>query len=552
MKYGPILLSALSAATLCAATLCAAEPAIAFDSPDRDAANPARPWNPPESPTVGALTAFTRFSLEPDPVKKSRHLCTALRHDPDSTLALGLLATRTPVAVLRQVAPELTAAALAHPDRLPLALLAQAQEPALAADSPLRGKLAAAVLAAVPAPEKLDSRQLELYFGIVRARLEQLRGTGSAGLAEGDRLIARLRKIPRDNPAVPELAAYWYAGAVQNASANRRWLGLRGSRRTEYEAELCAVAAELAATDEKPGPVNALRRRLMLYHELRMKGHFSELLGRNLSQPEVQLLGAALLLDTRTGLTEAEKRLALACARRTSSRELLIGALLLNRRFHELDSEIAKIKDPSRRRAMRRQMLLFARRFDELRREMDVEEQALADPKLDLKSRAERTEVLWTTRIMLAEELRDVALFRQCEAFYRRVGRLGDPEVANALGYVAAELNVDLDEAEKRIDLALKAQPENGAYLDSKGWVRFRRGDCPAAQKYLESALTRLGADRTSRGVTLEHLGDVLAARREFASARARYREALECPPDSLGIFKIDRVRRKLQELDRR
>jgi Flp pilus assembly protein TadD len=40
----------------------------------------------------------------------------------------------------------------------------------------------------------------------------------------------------------------------------------------------------------------------------------------------------------------------------------------------------------------------------------------------------------------------------------------------NYLGYMLVEDNRDLDYAGRLIDRALRLEPENGAYLDSKGW----------------------------------------------------------------------------------
>ena len=52
-----------------------------------------------------------------------------------------------------------------------------------------------------------------------------------------------------------------------------------------------------------------------------------------------------------------------------------------------------------------------------------------------------------------------------------------------------AEKNVHLDEAEEMIKKALEIDPDNGAYLDSLGWVKFRKGK-------FEEALSDLAARR--------------------------------------------------------
>jgi tetratricopeptide (TPR) repeat protein len=67
-----------------------------------------------------------------------------------------------------------------------------------------------------------------------------------------------------------------------------------------------------------------------------------------------------------------------------------------------------------------------------------------------------------------------------------------EPESAvlqNFLGYLYADMNINLAKAEELIDKALAQDPDNYAYLDSKGWVLFRRGMLNEAEIYLQKAL---------------------------------------------------------------
>ncbi len=75
----------------------------------------------------------------------------------------------------------------------------------------------------------------------------------------------------------------------------------------------------------------------------------------------------------------------------------------------------------------------------------------------------------------------------------------------NYLGYMLVEDNRDLDFAGKLIDRALALEPENGAYLDSKGWWYYRKGNFSAARAYLGKAAARYPKDST----ILEHLKTV-------------------------------------------
>ncbi|MFH0764766.1 MAG: tetratricopeptide repeat protein [Candidatus Omnitrophota bacterium] len=59
----------------------------------------------------------------------------------------------------------------------------------------------------------------------------------------------------------------------------------------------------------------------------------------------------------------------------------------------------------------------------------------------------------------------------------------------NYLGYMFAEDGLNLDEAEALIKKALRAEPDNGAYVDSLGWVYFKKGMYEKALVELERAV---------------------------------------------------------------
>ena len=93
-----------------------------------------------------------------------------------------------------------------------------------------------------------------------------------------------------------------------------------------------------------------------------------------------------------------------------------------------------------------------------------------------------------------------------------------DPGANNNLGYQWADRNQRLEEAEKMIRRALEVDhiqrrddpeedPENAAYLDSLGWVLFRKGKLTEARELLEkSAAMYQGAEDPT---VWDHLGDV-------------------------------------------
>ncbi len=99
--------------------------------------------------------------------------------------------------------------------------------------------------------------------------------------------------------------------------------------------------------------------------------------------------------------------------------------------------------------------------------------------------------------------------------------------ILNSLGYTWAEEGVRLDDAETMIKKALVQEPENGAYLDSLGWVYFKKGKLEDANKYLEQAL-----QYTQDPEIYAHIGDVAAALGNVEKAVEYYRQGSEQFPE--------------------
>lgn len=103
-----------------------------------------------------------------------------------------------------------------------------------------------------------------------------------------------------------------------------------------------------------------------------------------------------------------------------------------------------------------------------------------------------------------------------------------DPEAANSYGYFLAEQGEKLDLAERLIEQALAVEPDNGAYLDSMGWVYFMQGRYAEAFDFLVEAANQRGDDP----VILEHLGRTLARLGRQPEALSMLRRALRAGGD--------------------
>lgn len=108
------------------------------------------------------------------------------------------------------------------------------------------------------------------------------------------------------------------------------------------------------------------------------------------------------------------------------------------------------------------------------------------------------------------------------------------PLANNNLGYQLADRNINLDEAERlirraiEVDRSIRKEPgeetDNAAYLDSLGWVLFRKGSLDDARQWLEkaAALPEGAEDPT----VWDHLGDVYAKLRLPAKAKEAWQSA--------------------------
>jgi len=117
----------------------------------------------------------------------------------------------------------------------------------------------------------------------------------------------------------------------------------------------------------------------------------------------------------------------------------------------------------------------------------------------------------------------------------------------NYLGYMLADRNVRLEEARSLIARALELEPQNGAYLDSMGWVYFRMGKLEEAETYLLRAL-----EKTSRDPAIhDHLGDVYYKQGKLKEAIAQWELSLKAwessPPSEVDHAEIAKVAKKLE-----
>jgi tetratricopeptide (TPR) repeat protein len=144
--------------------------------------------------------------------------------------------------------------------------------------------------------------------------------------------------------------------------------------------------------------------------------------------------------------------------------------------------------------------------------------------------------------------------YYQYAAFYERTGQLetaqklfltaietGEetlvPSAKNYIAYMWAERGEKLDEGLKLVQEALTVDPENGAFLDTLGWIYYMQGRYAKALKELKKASLVTEDDST----VWEHLGDTYLKLGNLDEASKHWKKALDLDPESQRL--IDRLK---------
>ncbi len=138
--------------------------------------------------------------------------------------------------------------------------------------------------------------------------------------------------------------------------------------------------------------------------------------------------------------------------------------------------------------------------------------------------------------------------FDGAEAEFRKVlsSNPGNSSALNYLGYMLADRNVRLKEAHEMISKAVDQEPNNGAYLDSLGWVLYRMNRLPEAEDYLKRAIVRTGKDPTVH----DHLGDVYFKQGNLKDAVTQWQRSLSeweaTPASEQDKGEVAKIQKKL------
>ena len=110
------------------------------------------------------------------------------------------------------------------------------------------------------------------------------------------------------------------------------------------------------------------------------------------------------------------------------------------------------------------------------------------------------------------------------------------PFVLNYLGYSWADMGQNLAQARAMIDKAVQHRPNDGAIVDSLGWVMLRQGEVAEAVRTLERAVELDPEDASING----HLGDAYFAAGRKLEATYQWRRALTFNPEPDDVAKLE------------
>jgi len=178
------------------------------------------------------------------------------------------------------------------------------------------------------------------------------------------------------------------------------------------------------------------------------------------------------------------------------------------------------------------------RKFDDAAKALDAAEKMS-------ESQEDKIDV-WFQRGAMFERQKNVAA---AEAEFRKVLAVmpDNPATLNYLGYMLTDRNLRLPEALAMIQKALDRDPNNGAYLDSLGWVYYRLNRIPEAEDAMRRAVELTPHDPTMRDHYAEVLFKASKVREAIAQWEASLREWQTSSPSELDATEVAKVKDKLE-----
>jgi tetratricopeptide (TPR) repeat protein len=124
--------------------------------------------------------------------------------------------------------------------------------------------------------------------------------------------------------------------------------------------------------------------------------------------------------------------------------------------------------------------------------------------------------------------------WNECDSVYEKALSLDSSNALlnNNFAYSLSERGIKLDRALKMAKIAITAEPNNSAYLDTIGWIYFKAGDFNSAIGYIQKAI-KVGGEKPD---ILEHLGDIQYKMGERDKAKLNWQKALDLDKNNIEL----------------
>jgi Flp pilus assembly protein TadD len=103
-----------------------------------------------------------------------------------------------------------------------------------------------------------------------------------------------------------------------------------------------------------------------------------------------------------------------------------------------------------------------------------------------------------------------------------------DDGMNNNLGYFYARRGMKLDQAERMIRKALAGRPQEISFQDSLGWVFYKQGKIPEAERVFQLILSASSPEQKDDPIIMDHAGDVMWRLGRKEKAVSLWRQAVE------------------------
>lgn len=256
---------------------------------------------------------------------------------------------------------------------------------------------------------------------------------------------------------------------------------------------------------------------------------------------------SASIIDTYMGgreFAKAQDEADAAIKKWPNDREVRVGRASLLAEMGKADAaaaDVRKLIDGRNDRAIQiklAELYVKGRKFDDAAKALDAAE------KLS-ESQEEKIDV-WFQRGAMFERQKNVPA---AETEFRKVLAVmpDNPATLNYLGYMLTDRNIRLPEALAMIQKAVDSEPNNGAYLDSLGWVYFRMGRLTEAEENMRRAVELTPHDPTMHDHYAEVLFKASKVREAITQWEVSLREWQTTSPAEMDTAEVAKVKDKLE-----